>query len=114
MVALGFSLTACQLQPGGGAGATHSPVLPPPSALTQQWPMPNLVGTGLQRAQDDVQRLTHNVVFFTTSHDVTGKGRHQIVDSDWKVCTQSVRPGATIRVGSKIDFGVVKVSENCP
>lgn len=110
----GLALAGCQIDQGNGRSGGGGPSLPPPSVITRQWRMPDLVGTGLQKAQDDIQRLTHNGIFFTSSHDVTGRGRHQIVDSDWKVCTQSVPAGATITIRSKIDFGVVRVAENCP
>ena len=78
------------------------------------WRMPNLVGHGLQDAQDTIQALTDDRIFVTKSHDATGAGRHQILDRDWKVCDQDVRPGATITVGTTIDFGAVKLSERCP
>jgi hypothetical protein len=108
----GVALAGCQLPSGSSGSGSSQPALP--SVVTRHWRMPNLVGTGLQKAQDDIQRLTHNGIFFTSSHDVTGRGRHQIVDSDWQVCTQNVRPGTTITVATKIDFGVVKLSEKCP
>ena len=75
--------------------------------------MPNLVGANLQEAQDAIQALTANAIFFTKSHDATGAGRHQILDRDWKVCTQNVPPGATITANTPIDFGTAKVDERC-
>ncbi len=75
--------------------------------------MPNLVGSNLQDAQDAIQALTDNKIFFTKSHDATGRGRHQILDRDWKVCDQNVRPGATITASTTIDFGAAKLSEPC-
>lgn len=114
VVGAGLALAGCQLTPGSGSsgGGTSQPALP--SVVTQHWRMPDLVGTGLQKAQDDIQRLTHDKVFFTSSHDLTGRGRHQLIDSDWQVCTQNVRPGTTITAATKIDFGVVKLAESCP
>jgi len=56
------------------------------------WTMPNLVGANLQEAQDAIQALTGNAIFFTKSHDATGAGRHQILDRDWRVCSQNVPP----------------------
>ncbi len=77
--------------------------------------MPDLRGKVLQTAQDAIQALTDDAVFFTTSHDATGAGRHQILDRDWQVCTQSVPPGTAFDSNAKIDFGVVRVStEFCP
>jgi hypothetical protein len=42
--------------------------------------------------------------------------RHQVLDSDWIVCTQNVAPGqqVTSDAEGQIDFGVVKRSETCP
>jgi hypothetical protein len=76
--------------------------------------MPDLTGAGLQDAQDRVQALTGDQIFFTSSHDASGAGRHQILDSDWQVCSQSVQPGARITKDSQIDFGAVKLGESCP
>lgn len=115
VVSAGLALAGCQIPQGGGSsgsGGSSRPALP--SLVTKQWRMPDLVGTGLQNAQDDIQKLTGDGIFLTTSHDLTGRGRHQVIDSDWQVCSQNVRPGATITVTSKIDFGVVKLSETCP
>ena len=35
------------------------------------------------------------------------------MDRNWKVCSQSIAPGKTITASSKIDFGTVKLEENC-
>jgi hypothetical protein len=75
--------------------------------------MPDLVGTGLQEAQDAIQGLTDFAIPITTSHDATGKDRSQVMDRNWKVCDQSVPPGTTITPGSAIDFGAVKLDETC-
>ena len=84
------------------------------TSVIQHWAMPNEVGSGLQNAQDAIQKLTGNIIFFTSSHDVSGRGRHQILDRDWKVCDQNVAAGTQIQAGAKIDFGVVKLAEACP
>lgn len=81
----------------------------------QGWTMPDLRGKGLQDAQDAIQALTNDGIFFTSSHDATGQGRHQLLDSDWQVCTQNVAPGSKITPKTHIDFGVVRVdTEDCP
>ncbi len=115
---------------GAPAPATETPAAtasPPPAAPTPApsptatpapegaatWTMPNLVGANLQDAQDAIQSLTGNAIFFTKSHDATGAGRHQIFDRDWKVCSQNVRPGTTITADTAIDFGAAKVDERC-
>lgn len=90
-----------------------TPAAPPAGSQPTSWTMPNLVGSGLQEAQDSIQRLTNHGIVITTSHDATGTGRVQVADRNWKVCTQNVPPGATITSSSRIDFGVVKLDESC-
>ena len=75
--------------------------------------MPDLVGSNLQEAQNAVQSLTDFAITVTTSHDATGKGREQVLDRNWKVCSQNVAAGATITTDTKIDFGTVKLDESC-
>jgi hypothetical protein len=76
--------------------------------------MPNLVGSVLQAAQDKMQGVVGNPGFFTTSTDATGRGRLQILDRNWKVCSQSLPAEQTFSIDAKIDFGVVKLDETCP
>ena len=76
--------------------------------------MPNEVGKVLQDAQDDVQRVSGDPVFFTHSTDATGAHRFQVLDSNWKVCGQNVTPGTRENEDSYIDFSVVKLVESCP
>jgi hypothetical protein len=88
---------------------------PPPARASTgtSWTMPDLVGSNLQDAQNAVQDLTEFQIPVTTSHDSTGAGRQQVVDRNWKVCSQSVAPGTTITKGARIDFGTVKLGETC-
>ena len=90
---------------------THPPVTGPGSA---DFVMPDEVGKILRDAQDDIQRVSGNPVFFTSSTDATGAGRHQILDRDWQVCSQSVPAGTKLGQDARIDFGVVKTDETCP
>ncbi len=75
--------------------------------------MPNLVGVGLQDAQNAIQSLTGYGIPITRSHDTTGADRMQVSDRNWQVCDQNVAPGSTITPGTEIDFGVVKLDEDC-
>jgi hypothetical protein len=75
--------------------------------------MPDLVGSGLQEAQDSMQELTAFGIAITTSHDATGAGRMQVSDRNWKVCSQNVPPGATVTPNTPVDFGAVKLGEEC-
>jgi hypothetical protein len=93
---------------------TYPPSVAPPVTQTPaSWTMPNLVGAGLQEAQDAIQELTGFGIAVTTSHDATGANRMQVADRNWKVCTQNIPPGATITRETRIDFGVVKLEESC-
>ena len=76
--------------------------------------MPDLVRFDLQSAQNQIQSLTDFAIAVTTSHDATGAGRYQIVDKNWKVCSQNVPSGSPIDRGTRIDFGAVKLEEPCP
>lgn len=55
--------------------------------------MPNLIDKNLQIAQDAIQQLTNNEVFYTGSTDLTGQGRNQVMDRNWQVCTSTPPPG---------------------
>lgn len=89
--------------------------LSPSASAEPSWTMPNLIGKDLQGAQDAIQPLTHDAVWFTSSTDLTGKGRAQISDCNWQVCTSTPPPGATFTASTKVDFGVVRIdSETCP
>jgi hypothetical protein len=79
------------------------------------WTMPNLIGHDLQGAQDAIQSLTSDAVWYSASTDLTGKGRMQIDDRNWVVCSSTPAPGATFTESTKVNFGVVKKDiESCP
>ena len=86
----------------------------PAAQADQSWTMPNLVGTDLQGAQDAIQSLTHGQVWLSTSTDLTGKGRAQIVDRNWTVCNSTPVAGVTFTTATAINFGVVRDTEVCP
>lgn len=73
--------------------------------------VPNLVGKGLQSAQDQAQ----DAGFYSlASHDALGRDRMQAFDRNWKVCSQNVAAGKTVPTDTKLDFGTVKLEEDCP
>lgn len=84
-----------------------------PAQSSASFTMPNEVGRVLQYAQDDLQRVSGNPAYYSKSHDLINS-RHQILDRDWQVCSQNVAEGATVSEGDTVDFGVVKLNENCP
>ncbi|MFC8432239.1 hypothetical protein [Streptomyces sp. NPDC057253] len=67
-------------------------------------------GKGLQSAQDQAQEAGF---YYLDSHDALGRGRNQILDRDWKVCSQQPAAGEHPK-NTKIDFGAVKLEEDCP
>ncbi|WP_234538366.1 PASTA domain-containing protein [Streptomyces shenzhenensis] len=122
-------LTACG--PTAGTGADAKPSAPTPEASAtptgegtrepgdaQESPatteatavLPDMVGKGLQSAQDQAQAAGF---YYLTSHDALGRGRNQILDRDWKVCAQTPKPGKRA-TDTKIDFSTVKLEETCP
>lgn len=76
------------------------------------WQMPDVVGVDLQAAQDTVQVLTGFQVPVTT-HDRTGAARTQVLDVEWRVCSQTPDAGTDISPGSMVDLGVVRWEEDC-
>lgn len=83
-------------------------------APVESWIMPNEIGKNLQRAQDDLQALTGNPMYVSTSEDLTGRGRQQIMDRNWQVCSSTPAPGMPFTSQTNVVFGVVKDSESCP
>jgi hypothetical protein len=109
-----LALIACAAAAVTGCQNTDVGPGSPSTAPPRQWAMPDLVGRTLQDAQDQIQSITGNKIFITTSHDATGQHRNQVLDSNWKVCSQNIAAGAPIAAGTKIDFGAVKLAEPCP
>ena len=94
-----------------GAGMVlRSPV----AVAAPSWTMPNLIGVDLQGAQDAIQSLTDGEVWFSSSTDLTGQGRAQIVDRNWVVCSSTPSAGEPFTTTTDIDFGVVRDTETCP
>jgi hypothetical protein len=107
------TLSTAVVPPATAVGPTSTVATQAPtSASFLSFAMPNLVGLDLQTAQNMVQ--THRI-FYSKSHDLLGS-RHQIVDSDWIVCSQNIPAGqqVTSDIEGQIDFGVVKRTETCP
>ncbi len=129
---IGSALDAAKKDPAnnalGGGPASFSQTSPPPTDDTTSpessstpaagsdgsFIMPDEVGTVLQDAQDDIQRVSGDQFFFTDSHDALGSSRFQILDRDWQVCSQNVAAGQAVGAGGNIDFAAVKLDETCP
>ncbi|GLX23625.1 hypothetical protein [Streptomyces lavendulae] len=107
-----LALTGCEEpKPSGGAAPGSAPASAPASQpAAAQGTLPDLVGKGLQAAQDEAQAAGFHRL---ASHDGLGRGRAQAFDRNWKVCFQSPAPGAA-STDARIDFGAVKADEACP
>jgi hypothetical protein len=90
--------------------ATPTRAATDPAATSANGELPNLVGKGLQVAQDAAQEADF---YNLTSHDASGRERHQVFDRDWRVCFQTPAPGAN-DTSKQVDFGVVRLEEDCP
>ena len=101
-----FGLAGTAASPAGFAMVSQE--LSDPS-----WVMPDLTGWRLNAAKREILRLTDGNVSSLKSHDGSGSRRAQFWDPDWKVCSQNVPSGARITTTTTIDFGVVKIRENC-
>jgi hypothetical protein len=70
--------------------------------------VPNVVCQDLQTAQDTLQAAGF---YNLSSADATGRGRVQIIDRNWVVVKQSVRPGGRPAPATHIVLGAVKFGE---
>ncbi|MEV5594496.1 hypothetical protein [Streptomyces sp. NPDC052496] len=101
---------------GGGGTATKAAEpsvaaeTTPGPAPARQAALPDMVGKGLQSAQDAAQAAGFRLL---RSHDALGRGRMQAFDRNWKVCSQTPRPGQADTTKT-VDFGAVKLDESCP
>lgn len=116
----GLALAACNPNsttgasnnaPSAGTTTTTSAAASGNPAAADTKPVPALIGKGLQTAQDAAQAAGF---YFLTSHDSLGRDRMQLLDRDWKVCSQTPAAGASVSTDTKLDFGAVKLDETCP
>ncbi|WP_411079148.1 PASTA domain-containing protein [Streptomyces sp. cmx-18-6] len=103
-------------EPAPATPAVTEPTTEAPSAAAskeevESKAVPNFVGMGLQSAQDTAQK---EGFYALKSHDSAGRGRMQALDRNWKVCSQNVAAGKTVPVDTVLDFGTVKLEEECP
>lgn len=70
--------------------------------------MPDVVCMNLQEAQDEIQ---DHGVFFSRSEDASGRGRSQLIDSNWIVVGQTPAVGTKIGEGDAV-LSVVKIGES--
>lgn len=90
--------------------ADAKPSTKPAEAKVKAGTLPNMIGKGLQYAQDQAQAAGF---YHLTSHDSLGRDRLQALDRNWKVCSQTPKAGS-YPTDTKVDFGTVKLDEDCP
>lgn len=86
------------------------PISSPVDLVTTSVPrpvMPDVLCLSLQEAQDLIQ---DQGVFYSQSEDASGKGRKQLVDSNWIVVEQNLKPGTPFSEGDAV-LGVIKIDE---
>ncbi|MBT2491596.1 PASTA domain-containing protein [Streptomyces sp. ISL-96] len=110
-----LTLTACQDTTQAGSDSTSESKAPAPASPgsnddAKPAALPNMVGKGLQSAQDQAQAAGFYVL---KSHDSLGRARNQVLDRQWKVCTQTPKAGEHL-TDTTVDFGTVKLTEDCP
>ncbi len=88
-----------------------SPDASTPKAVEATFVMPKVTGMVLQDAQDLLQTLDSYVM---DQQDARGLGRIQVLDSNWKVCTQKPKSGAHVPISTVVVLAAVKLSEQCP
>ncbi|MGY4961740.1 hypothetical protein [Streptomyces sp. 900105245] len=113
VVAVLGTATACRPADTTGSGGTTPTATSPGDGKADGdgKTVPDVVGMGLQSAQDAAQAAGFHRL---TSHDSLGRARMQILDRDWKVCAQNVEAGAVRATDTELDFGAVKLDETCP
>ena len=127
-IAAGLLLAACSGNSGDGNSdeiqaepATTATTVPattaaqktlaPTTTVEETFTMPNLVGWVLQDAQDKLQSLG---AYTLDQEDARGLERLQVLDSNWKVCSQKPRARAVVPVSTTVVLASVKLSERCP
>ncbi|WP_338681295.1 PASTA domain-containing protein [Streptomyces acidiscabies] len=69
--------------------------------------MPDFRGKSVKAARQALDSSTG-----ITVKDVSGESRMILLESNWKVCTQTPKPGAKLD-GQPVQFGAVKFGESC-
>jgi beta-lactam-binding protein with PASTA domain len=107
----GTPSTAASSQPETPSADSKQSAVDEDKKPAEKATVPDFTGMGLQSAQDAAQ----DAGFYSlTSHDSLGRGRLQAFDRNWKVCSQSIKAGKTTATDTEMNFGAVKLEEDCP
>lgn len=80
-------------------------------ATVETFVMPKVTGMNLQLAQDLLQSKGS---YLMDQEDAKGLSRFQIIDSAWKVCSQSPSAGKKVPTSTIVVLKSVKLTESCP
>ena len=80
-------------------------------AAVETFVMPKVTGMNLQLAQDLLQSKGS---YLMDQEDAKGLSRWQIIDSAWKVCSQSPSAGKKVPTSTLVVLKSVKLTESCP
>ncbi len=99
------------------SSSTPAPPAPPAAiadsparVMPETFVMPDYRDWVLQDAQDDLQSVGSYVM---NQEDATGT-RNQLIDANWKVCSQAPAAGTTANIADIITLWSVKLAETCP
>lgn len=73
--------------------------------------MIDVQGITIEEARSEIRGLEKNLN--TTEIDATGDERNIIMESNWKVCSQSISAGEDIFDGDELEITYVRTEENC-
>lgn len=112
--ALAATLTACggeetPERPEKTVTETAPPEQEKPSQASPEGTLPNLVGMVLQDAQDKAQKAG----FYVLDDQDALYSRLQVLDDNWKVCSQDPKPGK-YNTDTPVTLYSVKLDESCP
>lgn len=100
--------------PATAAAESPEPAVVTPAEVAstpETFAMPKLVGVNLQLAQDTLQSLGSYVL---DQEDASGLERFKVNDSNWKVCSQKPKAGASVPIETVVLLSSVKLAEDCP
>lgn len=100
-----------EAQPTRAARTTAPEDSEPTVESEETFTMPGLKGMNLQDAQDELQKRGS---YLMDQEDASGEHRIQLVDSNWKVCTQIPRAGRKVPISTIVRLAAVKLDESCP
>ena len=92
------------------SSSTKQPTATATATAQETFVMPKVAGMNLQLAQDLLQSKGSYLI---DQVDYKGLNRFQVLDSNWKVCTQSPSAGKKVPISTVVTLASVKLTERC-